>query len=485
MSTKSKRKKANQQGQLKLKGQKVFKMDAGGGLLSNLGGLPLLAKIAQDTGLVEMAAERIEEWRDPERVDHKREALLLQRVLLAASGLPDAIDCTYHKDDPALKSACGVEPDGPSLATQSTHTRKEKGLSEDSIKRLEALPLEYFFLSRNHTPRSMIVYLDGSAIRTYGIQEKSTYRGGKKYGQTQFYPLVAATSEGDLLLAQLREGGASDARALSTITNLILAIRSHAKDVDLTFVMDTGFNEHHILDLLEEEKVKYVIGYPATSAVMVKFKNVLKAVEKEFREKFGEPRYKGKTGGEDWQKEHERIRSLPEEERAKAEAESASRRVRYLYGDKYEGASWDDERTLIVRADYSDKGLDVRCVVSNMDGASAQEIYEEHYCKRAGVEATIKENKSHCKVPLSCQKFTANQFRFFLQGLAYMLMHEMRKLLPEVRRRISIASLCQRILKVPVQIFSTPRQIHWRLSSVHPESLTILKMSHKLQARTA
>jgi hypothetical protein len=46
MGCKSKRNEPGRQGYVKLKGQKVFKIDQEGGLLSDLGSLPILAKIA-------------------------------------------------------------------------------------------------------------------------------------------------------------------------------------------------------------------------------------------------------------------------------------------------------------------------------------------------------------------------------------------------------------------------------------------------------
>ncbi|MBK9280675.1 MAG: transposase [Candidatus Obscuribacter sp.] len=79
----------------------------------------------------------------------------------------------------------------------------------------------------------------------------------------------------------------------------------------LTIVMDAGFNEPHLLDFLEEKKVNYVVGYPATSSIKSNFKDTIKAAEEGFKKEFGEPKFKGKAGEKAWQKEHTRLRALP------------------------------------------------------------------------------------------------------------------------------------------------------------------------------
>ncbi len=82
--TKFKRIKSGQQAVLKLRGQKLFKLDCKGGFLSCFGGLPIAARVAQDSGLIELAAERILEWRKADAVTFSKFLLLFQRVLLTA-----------------------------------------------------------------------------------------------------------------------------------------------------------------------------------------------------------------------------------------------------------------------------------------------------------------------------------------------------------------------------------------------------------------
>lgn len=486
MSSESRRNCQRQQALLKLEGQKLFAITASGGLLSSFGGLLPVAKIGQASGLLSLAASKIPEWRSPDWVDFNIEELLSQRAFLAACGFPDAIDCSFFKDDPVLKSILLKEPDQRPLASQSTHTRLEQSISEDAIKAIEAFPLEFFFTQHKHAPRALTIYVDGTAIRTFGAQEKSIYRGGDKYKQTQYFPLIATADSGDLLLAQLRKGTDAEACSRPAISNMLLTIKEKWPATKLTVVLDTGFNSPQLLSELEAEGISYIIGYPATSSVKSKIKDLIELVEEEFRAEFGEPLYIGKKGAKAWQKEHERIRLLPTAQRMEAEKKMTARHTRVVWAGLHNGVNWGEDRMVVHRVDYTDKGIDIRCVVTNVEGSLPEVIYEEQYCRRARIEMFIKENKSHCKVPLSCQTFTANQFRLSLiQSLAYMLLHLTRRELPPSKRNISIATVRNNFVLVPVLILSNPRRLLWQLSSVHPASLSVIQLARKLHARTA
>jgi hypothetical protein len=266
MKTKSKRRETNTQAYLKLKDQKLLKIDDAGGLLSNLGGLPLVSRVAEDTQLIEMIADRIPDWRREDLVTFSKEELLTQRLFLAAGGNSDAIDCSLWKNDPALKSVLGKEPDGLPLASQSTHTRLEQAIDEPTVKKLEEFFLDFFFDQHKQAPRKLAVDIDGSGIRTYGAQQGSTFRGGKK-PQEQYFPLVATTDSGWLLLSQLRYGRVSDANALPEIQELVWRIKGEWSNTALTLRLDTGFNSPELLDFLDKEGVGYECGYPTSDGV--------------------------------------------------------------------------------------------------------------------------------------------------------------------------------------------------------------------------
>jgi len=245
--------------------------------------------------------------------------------------------------------------------------------------------------------------------------------------------------------------------------------------------IDTGFNSPELLNFLDKEGVGYECGYPCTDGVRAMCENVFAEVEKEFRHLHGNPKFVGAKGKEKFQREHNRIRDLPAEKRMEAEKKLDKRRVRKVVEIMYRGSSWDKERRVIVRADFSDSGLDVRSVVTSHKHGLPKSIYEDGYCKRARVEIVIKENKSQCRVPLSCQEYTSNQFRFVLQGLAYQLLHMLRLKQSAAQANISVAGIRNTLLLVPVLIVPTPRRLYWHLSSIHPNTKKVIQMAKKLQ----
>jgi hypothetical protein len=356
----------------------------------------------------------------------------------------------------------------------------EQAIDDTTVKNLEGAFLDFFFDHHQQAPKELGVDIDGSAIRTYGAQQGSTYRGGKKQ-QEQYFPLVATTDGGDLLISQLRYGRVSDANSLPTIKDLVLRIKERWAKTALTLRLDTGFNSPALLSFLDEEGVAYECGYPCTSGVKAMCGDVFQEVEKDFLRLHGKQKFVGKLWKEKFQKEHNRIRELAADERMEAEKKLASRRVRKIVEVMYQGSDWDKERRIIVRVDFSDSGLDVRTVVTSHKHGLPESIYEDGYCSRSRVEMFIKENKSQCRVPLSCQEFTSNQFRFVLQGLAYQLLHMLRTKLLAAQPNISVAGVRNMFLLVPVSIESTPRRLHWHLSSVHPNTAKVIQIAKKLQ----
>jgi hypothetical protein len=480
MSSKSKSESAAGQARLKLKGQKEFVIDGDGGLLSPFGGLPLVMRLEEHEQLIARASECIPDWRKcPEMADYSINELLNQRTGLVACGLPDAIDCSGHAFDPGLLSVLGKET-GQRCSSQSSQTRMEQSMTADTIERLEGIFLEHFFESHPQNVRELTINGDSSAIRAYGNQQGAMHRGGKYAGKPIFYPLEFTTDSGWLLKQELRFGSASDANAGPVIRDLTNKLQERYPGIRLHLRLDTGFNDPELLQYLDVAGIRYECGYPFTSALKVKCKDVMVEVEAEFRKRFGEPKFLGEQGKKKFQEEHRRIRSLPAAERTAEEAVYASRRIRKIVEEFHLGDNWDYDRRVIVRAEYTDSGLDVRCVVTSEKNGLPRSIYEEEYCKRSRIEPLIHQLKGHCRVPLSAQEFTSNQFRHFLQGLAYQLLQLLRRFLPGNKSTWSIATLRSRLLLVPVLIVPTARRIYWHLSSVYAHHHEYLRLVEKL-----
>src|SRR5678815_3622680 len=111
--------------ELPLLSKKRVLADWDGGELSSDGGWLLLALADQRLRLTERLAGKIKDPRDPAKISHPLQRLLLQRILQIAQGYSDCNDAQTLRHDPLLKTATGVAPSGPPLAGQSTLSRWE------------------------------------------------------------------------------------------------------------------------------------------------------------------------------------------------------------------------------------------------------------------------------------------------------------------------------------------------------------------------
>ncbi|CAN1211060.1 hypothetical protein TUMEXPCC7403_12745 [Tumidithrix helvetica PCC 7403] len=73
--------------------------------LSTDGGILLTRQAEERVKIIAGMAERIVDKRDPNKITHSMEQLVLQRVLHLANGYEDALDSNYMRQDPILKIA--------------------------------------------------------------------------------------------------------------------------------------------------------------------------------------------------------------------------------------------------------------------------------------------------------------------------------------------------------------------------------------------
>jgi len=96
--------------------------------------------------------------------------------------------------------------------------------------------------------------------------------------------------------------------------------------------------------------------------------------------------------------------------------------VRGYAETRHKAGSWHKERRAVARIEATRLGLDVRFVVTNLDG-SADWLYETLYCARGQAENLIKLHKAQLASDrTSCRSALANQVRLVLHTAAYWLM---------------------------------------------------------------
>jgi len=86
----------------------------------------------------------------------------------------------------------------------------------------------------------------------------------------------------------------------------------------------------------------------------------------------------------------------------------------------YKAGSWENYQRVIVKAEVSTIGINIRYIVTSLNDFRTRNLYEKGYCARGSMELRIKDHKLYLKSDRSfCTKFTANQFRLFLHSMAY------------------------------------------------------------------
>ena len=114
--------------------------------------------------------------------------------------------------------------------------------------------------------------------------------------------------------------------------------------------------------------------------------------------------------------------------RAEGEAPVVRRYAETRYGAK----SWRCQRRVAARIEASTQGLDIRFVVTNLAGGSAEWLYDTVYCARGQAENLIKLHKSQLASDrTSCRAALANQVRLVLHTAAYWLMLTVRDAIPK------------------------------------------------------
>jgi hypothetical protein len=151
--------------------------------------------------------------------------------------------------------------------------------------------------------------------------------------------------------------------------------------------------------------------------------------------------------------------------------QGASTKQRMIGEFRYAARSWDRERRVIARLEYSDQGPNPRFVVTSLQGGDASSIYEELYCARGEAENRIKE----AQIDLfgrrgSCRRFASNQLRLLLATLAYTLMINLRRLALQGTEleRACTSSIRIKLLKIGAAVLRNTRRVRLLLASHHP-----------------
>ena len=399
------------------------------------GGVVLLKALDERLRLTDQLAACLIDRRDPDKIRHSVRDLLRQRIFGLACGYEDGNDAARLADDPLHKLAVGRDPvTGPPLASQPTLSRFEHAMSPRALYRasrtLAATVIAHHRARLKGRAQRITIDLDPTDDPTHGQQELTFFNG--HYDTWCYLPLVATLTFNDeaeqYLVAIVLRPGNSPAKhgAVGLLRTLLRHLRRAFPGAALQVRVDGGFAGNDWLDVLETQRVEYVVGL-ANNARLTRHAGRL------LGEAYGLSKYSGRT-------EH-------------------------VFGEtRYAARSWAHRRRVLIKAEVVRlPGRDPKCnprfVVTNLRETPAA-VYAI-YCQRGDMENRLKE--LHDGLALgrtSCTRFWANQFRVLLTAAAYVVLQELRRQAQgTVCANAQVSTLRERLLKLAVWVERSVRRL--------------------------
>ena len=363
--------------------------DFNGGDVSSDGGLLFLREIESKIKIIKNVTGVLKDRRHSGYVKHELNQLLSQRVFQVASGYEDANDSDSLKNDPILKIVC--EKLTGSLASQPTMSRFENSMSKTDLYRIAQTFVDVFIDSYKKPPKGIILDLDDTEDKTHGNQQLSFFNA--YHDSYCFMPLhIYEGKSGKLITTILRTGKRPSGKEIVMILKRIVKkIRKAWPGVGIIVRGDSHYSCPEVFDFCDENDLKYVFGLTLRAPMLIKTQPL----------------------------------SLKAEELFSMKNEPVK-----LFGEfTYQAKSWTKHKRIIYKAEYNDKGPNLRGIVTNFENNNRRMIYEIIYCGRGAMELMIKEHKNHLRSDkTSCSSFLANQFRLFIHSMAYVLLHAFREI---------------------------------------------------------
>lgn len=409
-----------------------------GGMLSSDAGVLILRGVEKQLSLAVRLASCLRDKRDPDRIEHSLEEMLRLRMFAIAAGYEDANDCDTLRYDPAFKMAVGRLPEnGTPLCSQPTLSRLENAPSRSELARLMRAMVDQFCASYRRRPQEIVLDIDDTFDAVHGHQQLSFFNA--HYDERCFLPIhIYEGTTGKPVAVILRPGKPPSGPEVRTILkHVIKRIRTHWPRVQIVVRGDSHYGRHEAMEWCENEGIDYVFGFGGGNAVL----DALIA----------------EAGG-----------AL-----CARRAVSSRGKVRSFKKLRYGAKSWGCERALVARLEASEKGLDIRYIVTSLKG-SAKYLYETVYCARGEAENFIKLHKAQLASDrTSCRDPRANQFRLILHTAAYWLMLALRQALPKRSPlfRAEFTTLRLHLLKIAARIVEGAARIRVSLPSACPEAM--------------
>jgi len=331
------------------------------------------------------------------------------------------------REDALLQSV--LERD-ESLGSAPTLCRMENRASGAEMWALQRQLVESFIASFKQAPEELVLDFDATDDPLHGKQEGRFFHG--YYDCYCYLPLYVFCGE-QLLVAYLRPSKIDGAKhAWAILALLVKRLREAWPEVRIVLRADSGFCRHRMLGWCERHHVGYVVGIAQNARLNGATETMRQRLAQQFTQ--------------------------------------SNEKQREFFEFRYAAQSWNAERRVIARLEFSDQGDNPRYIVTNLAGTAA-ELYDDLYCGRGEAENRIKEAQLGLFADrTSCQHFIANQFRLLLSSFAYVLVERLRALALTGTEfaRLQATTLRAKLLKIGAVIIRNTRRVRVLLSSAFP-----------------
>jgi Transposase DDE domain group 1 len=415
-----------------------------GDWLTTEGGSLLLRQADRKIDLLRRVAGCFTDYRQPERIEHRLEEMLAQRIYGLALGYEDLNDHEQLRQDPLLGVLAGKRDLGEPLAGKSTLNRLELtpvgspateryNKISYSAEAIDELLVALFLEVHPRAPREIVLDLDATDTPLHGRQEARFFHG--YYGHYCYLPLYVFCGD-HLLCARLRPSNIdASAGSLEEVQRIVRQIRARWPKTSIILRADAGFCREELLAWCENNGVDYVFGFARN-------KRLRRIIGRAMQEAKQEHRGTGKP--------------------ARVFCEFAYRTKK----------SWSRTRRVIAKAEQIEGKENPRYLVTSLSQEAwpAQKLYEQLYCARGEMENRIKEQLSLFADRMSTETLRANQLRLYFSSLAYVLVEALRRLgLAGTEWAEAQADTIRlKLLKIAAQVRITARRIWVRYSCAYP-----------------
>jgi len=415
-----------------ISGKKVTADFTGGDVTSDVGVL-VMRETANKMRIIEQLTEAIHDERHQSYVKHKITELYTQRIFQIICGYEDANDANDLRIDPGFKASCNRLPSEADLASQPTITRFENSITIKDLYRIAEVYVDCFIASYDTPPPAIIIDVDDTDDETHGAQQLSLFNA--YYHEYCYMPLFIFEGQtGKLITSILRPGKRPDGKQIrAIIKRIVKKIRTAWPTVGILLRGDSHFATPKLYSWCDKYNVYYVLGLTKNSILKELSQSTLATAHSRY-ETFGE-------------------------------------KARVFKETSYQAGTWHRALRVIIMAEVSERGENLRFIVTNLEHERPSFLYETAFCGRGQMENFIKEHKIALRSGrTSCHSFIANSFRLMLHSAAYVIMHTFREkaLAGTALANAQFDTIRLKLLKIGAEVRELKTKLHFVLPASCP-----------------